>query len=168
MDQVERRIEGWRYDLLAQVQTNPAMQVAFTTDGCSGGQSEAWQFLSAQIPSLARRYGERPPWEACCIEHDKTYWDGPADNGFDLRKQADLELRQCIIDSGRQQAADWDDRLLLNRQQVAQAFQLAADIMYRAVRLGGIPCTVLPWRWGYGWPQCPAPTLPGTTTRQDP
>jgi hypothetical protein len=30
-----------------------------------------------------------------------------------------------------------------------------ADLMYRAVRVGGIPCTGLPWRWGYGWPECP-------------
>jgi hypothetical protein len=71
-------------------------------------------------------------------------------------------LRQCIIETGRQQAADWDDKLLLNQPQVEQAFQLAADVMYRAVRLGGIPCTALPWRWGYGWPACPAPTAPGS------
>jgi len=29
-----------------------------------------------------------------------------------------------------------------------------AEIMYRAVRLGGAPCTTLPWRWGFGWPKC--------------
>ena len=29
-----------------------------------------------------------------------------------------------------------------------------AELMYRAVRIGGIPCSGLPWRWGYGWPEC--------------
>ena len=29
-----------------------------------------------------------------------------------------------------------------------------AGAMYRAVRLGGVPCSALPWRWGYGWPEC--------------
>jgi hypothetical protein len=33
-------------------------------------------------------------------------------------------------------------------------YQGIADLMYRAVRLGGIPCSGLPWRWGYGWPAC--------------
>ena len=29
-----------------------------------------------------------------------------------------------------------------------------AELMYSAVRIGGIPCSTLPWRWGYGWPEC--------------
>ena len=29
-----------------------------------------------------------------------------------------------------------------------------ADLMYRAVRIGGVPCTGLPWPWDYGWPEC--------------
>ena len=31
---------------------------------------------------------------------------------------------------------------------------MSADMMYRAVRIGGGPCTGLPWRWGNGWPGC--------------
>jgi hypothetical protein len=42
----------------------------------------------------------------------------------------------------------------LNPNQVTQLYRTIADIMYRAVRLGGGPCTGLSWRWGFGWPQC--------------
>ena len=33
-------------------------------------------------------------------------------------------------------------------------YEVIGDLMYRAVRIGGIPCSGLPWRWGYGWPEC--------------
>ena len=37
---------------------------------------------------------------------------------------------------------------------VMKAFAVAGRIMYDAVRIGGMPCTGSPWRWGYGWPGC--------------
>lgn len=49
-------------------------------------------------------------------------------------------------------------RLDVSPEQVRVAFELAAEVMYAAVRLGGGPCTPFPWRWGYGWPEC-APGL---------
>ena len=38
----------------------------FTTDGCSGGLSQAWRAL----------FRQDPPWEGACIEHDRAYWKG--------------------------------------------------------------------------------------------
>ena len=35
-----------------------------------------------------------------------------------------------------------------------QSYEAISELMYRAVRIGGIPCTNQPWRWGYGWQQC--------------
>ena len=37
---------------------------------------------------------------------------------------------------------------------VETLYAAIAELMYRAVRIGGIPCSALPWRWGYGWPEC--------------
>ena len=34
------------------------------------------------------------------------------------------------------------------------AYETISEAMYQAVRAGGAPCSGLPWRWGYGWPQC--------------
>lgn len=38
----------------------------FTTDGCSGGMTLLWNFL----------FDRNPPWNGCCVEHDKFYWQG--------------------------------------------------------------------------------------------
>ena len=42
----------------------------------------------------------------------------------------------------------------LERRLELRHHEAVASLMYRAVRLGGIPCSGLPWRWGYGWPEC--------------
>jgi len=42
----------------------------------------------------------------------------------------------------------------LGRDQVSMLYRSIADAMYRAVRAGGLPCTALPWQWGFGWPRC--------------
>ena len=42
----------------------------------------------------------------------------------------------------------------LRRDEVTLLYRGIADVMYRAVRLGGTTCTRLPWRWGFGWPDC--------------
>jgi len=39
-------------------------------------------------------------------------------------------------------------------KQVMSLYESIAESMYTAVRLGGMPCTGLAWRWGYGWPAC--------------
>ena len=38
---------------------------AFTTDGCSGGMSDAWQYLSQMLPLFKIQFGNKPPWEHC-------------------------------------------------------------------------------------------------------
>jgi hypothetical protein len=43
----------------------------------------------------------------------------------------------------------------ITEETVKSIFNVAGEMMYQAVRVGGKPCTFLPWRWGYGWPQCP-------------
>lgn len=93
----------------------------FTTDGCSGGMSALWR----------RLFKKNPPWEGCCVEHDRPYWKGGA---REQRKDADQRLMQCVARRGH---------------------PIWAALMYAAVRVGGHPYLPLPWRWGYGykWPR---------------
>jgi hypothetical protein len=42
----------------------------------------------------------------------------------------------------------------LSEAQVRLVYESIGAAMYHAVRLGGRPCTGLPWRWGYGYPHC--------------
>jgi hypothetical protein len=42
----------------------------------------------------------------------------------------------------------------MSRSQIETIYWSIAAVMYRAVRLGGVPCTDLPWRWGFGLPAC--------------
>lgn len=55
----------------------------FKTDGCSGGMSLLWKFLT----------GDGPPWEGCCFSHDEAYWRG----GFWRdRWNSDVKLYRCV------------------------------------------------------------------------
>ncbi|PLY05575.1 MAG: hypothetical protein C0624_04810 [Desulfuromonas sp.] len=130
------------------------------SDGCSGGLSAGWELLANSSSLFRQRYGERPPWEACCTAHDHIYWAGETDNGYQQRQQADQALRQCVIEQGQQQAETLSPDLEISPPEVEQLFRQAAELMYVAVRLGGGPCSGLPWRWGYGWPQCGMPSSP--------
>ena len=76
------------------------------------------------------------------------------------RLRADRALRQCVVETGRQQAGIIAQRSGLARDEVIRAFDFAAELMYRAVRVGGAPCTGLAWRWGYGWPNCDSDSEP--------
>ena len=42
----------------------------------------------------------------------------------------------------------------LSESDVRTLYEGLSSVIYRAVRVGGAPCTGLSWRWGYGWPQC--------------
>jgi hypothetical protein len=128
---------------------------AFSTDGCSGGMSEAWVFLDAALPRFAENFGQRPVWEDCCVTHDRSYWNGDTAGGFHQRLAADNALRQCVQEYGPRLAAELGARHNISTTTVTAVFNTAGDMMYQAVRIGGKPCTFLPWRWGYGWPQCP-------------
>lgn len=156
LDDVEREFEGLLLQRLATVQQSPDNSLApFRSDGCSGGLSQAWQAIADLFPSFRKKYSNKPPWEACCVDHDRSYWRGDASEGYDKRKQADEALRQCVIASGKRNSHASSEELGLSPEQVEKAYQVAADMMYQAVRLGGRPCSLFEWRWGYGWPVCP-------------
>lgn len=59
----------------------------FETDGCSGGMSALWRWLT----------GVNPPWEGHCIEHDKAYWQGGTKGA---RRNADLMLMARVTLQG--------------------------------------------------------------------
>lgn len=128
--------------------------MAFTTDGCSGGLSEGWQYIAVTFPAFQRKFGDRPVWEHCCVEHDKAYWQGETLHGYEKRREADLVMKKCVIASATQHKQRLAQEFNISETQVDKAFVIAADLMYRAIRIGGKPCSIFSWRWGYGWPAC--------------
>ncbi|MCW9014304.1 MAG: hypothetical protein OQL06_11020 [Gammaproteobacteria bacterium] len=149
------QLENLQMEWLAREQGRPEAKISrFTTDGCSGGLSEGWHFLSRSLPGFNSRWGDKPPWEACCVEHDRVYWQGETEHGYNKRKQADLALKACVMQLGRDKSQYFASRLSKPADEIETVFKLSADLMYQAVRVGGKPCSLLPWRWGYGWPQC--------------
>ncbi len=148
--------ENRRMERLGKVQADPANRLAeFTTDGCSGGMTAGWLSLAALFPSFNTLFGERPFWEQCCVEHDRAYWRGEAADGYAKRMHADVQLKRCVAYMGRAMSEGLSVKLDTEPEDVVKAFDLAAGMMYDAVRLGGKPCTDHSWRWGYGWPPCP-------------
>lgn len=162
MDTIERELETWRHTrLLEQISATDAALNEFTTDGCSGGMSLAWTQLSERYPKFQGAHGGRPPWEACCVAHDLRYHAGgegadSATDSFEQRRAADNALKVCVVESGVERSDSLQSLYGLSASQVELLYQAIADLMYRAVRLGGIPCTEETYRWGYGWPKCRA------------
>jgi hypothetical protein len=130
----------------------------FVTDGCSGGLSMAWDLIADLLPAFARTHEERPPWEACCVTHDRAYHDAAgaraAEESYRARFAADQALRACVLDTGARRTQYLSDAYDLTGGQIASTYGIIADAMFDAVRLGGGPCSGLPWRWGYGYPGC--------------
>ncbi|MBK0326458.1 hypothetical protein I5535_04040 [Rhodobacteraceae bacterium F11138] len=137
----------------------------FVTDGCSGGLSDAWRMISAQFPDFAAAHDDTPPWEACCVIHDRVYHDATgsdtAEQGYAARLRADAALRSCVERTGAARRAQLADRYDMSEDSITEAYAAIAQGMYLAVRLGGVPCSGLPWRWGFGWPDC-SPLAPVT------
>ena len=155
-EEIEKRLEEMSLERLAQVQANPKQKLArFVTDGCSGGMSDGWRYVAAVFPSFNEKFGGRPPWERCCVEHDRIYWRGEAVDGYAKRKKADEMLHGCVTDTGKAMSAELSEELNAAPAQIESAYAVAAELMYKAVRVGGKPCTIFSWRWGYGWPLCP-------------
>ena len=160
MDAIERQLEVRRHErLLTRIAENDAAMNDFTTDGCSGGLSAGWELFSARYPEFAVQYGEQPPWQECCVSHDRHYHAGgagtlSASESFERRKAADLDLKACVAETGVRRSDVLQDTDELTEAQVRGQYKTISELMYRAVRLGGIPCTKRSWRWGYGWPQC--------------
>jgi len=150
---MEREREAWRHELLKDVQSR-AKITSFTTDGCSGGMSDGWHYMARVMPLFKSKFGDKPPWEACCVIHDRAYWQGETRNGFEARLKVDQSLRQCVIDFGQKHSEEYSREFKLDTKIIQTNFTITAELMYRAVRVGGQPCTVFAWRWGYGWPHC--------------
>lgn len=144
---------------LEAVRNLPNAQVnAFTTDGCSGGMTATWTALARLFPEFEELHMAEPPWNACCVTHDRAYHLGGETSelqaSFGARLKADEILRQCVRDivETRRDALKVDYGL--SDARIDQAYELIAASMFDAVRVGGGPCSGLPWRWGYGWPHC--------------
>ena len=156
IDDIETKLEQYRIERLVKVQSEPENKLAnFTTDGCSGGMSDGWQYVATLFPQFKNKFGDVPPWQQCCIQHDKIYWRGETEDGFSKRLAADRALRQCVVDLGNQKSKEFSQEFNISPEQIETSFEVAGELMYRAVRIGGKPCTIFPWRWGYGWPACP-------------
>ena len=160
IDTLERQLEMGRHEQLAAVKIHSQSVLAeFTTDGCSGGLSVGWQFLAGKVKSFQSVHGTQPPWESCCVEHDREYHTGggrqiTADESFNTRRKADQRLKLCVQETGLIRATELSSEYNVSIREIGILYTAIADLMYRAVRIGGIPCTSLPWRWGYGWPEC--------------
>jgi hypothetical protein len=160
IDSIERQLETGRHEqLLNRIAENDATMAPFQTDGCSGGLSLAWKQTSEQFPEIAVKHGNEPPWEECCVVHDRLYHVGgstalSASESFNQRKDADLQLAACVVNFGVDRSSALGDLYGLSEPQVQVLYRAIAEMMYRAIRLGGIPCTDQSWRWGYGWPKC--------------
>ncbi len=142
---LERQIENFGHRALLKV-SKDAIPSAFVTDGCSGGMSLIWPELSRQFPALKGELGDALPWKSCCISHDRVYHNAGASqtakNSFEARVGADQALHQCVANLG------------VSMPKYTVEFDVLANAMYAAVRLGGAPCSSLSWRWGYGFPAC--------------
>ena len=131
----------------------------FTTDGCSGGLTVGWKFLASSVESFRSVHGYSPPWESCCIEHDRRYHAAGGrlidpEQSFALRSSADEELRTCVLSSGVNRTSLLSERYDMSADEIEELYIVISGLIYKAVRVGGIPCSGLPWRWGYGWPKC--------------
>jgi len=130
----------------------------FKTDGCSGGMSWSWRLVSDLFEDFKEAQGTTPPWEYCCVIHDRAYHNAggatDASDSYAARLGADEALRQCVFTQGEQNVTALSEQYEVSEEIVRQAYTTIGDAMFNAVRLGGGPCSVLPWRWGYGYPVC--------------
>jgi hypothetical protein len=160
VDTIELNLELERHErLISLIEGRDITINGFTTDGCSGGLSAGWEILAVEFPEFAARHGALPPWQECCVIHDRQYHSGGAEThsaseSFKRRKQADLDLKYCVMETGLLRSAVLQEMYHLTEQQVTDVYTAISELMYRAVRVGGLPCTEQPWRWGYGWPAC--------------
>lgn len=160
---VMRAIESPGHEaLMAQVRSSDTKLALFETDGCSGGLSEAWRVVANQFPDFEQAHQSLPPWENCCVIHDKTYHNagGALDAGksFEARLMTDVALKTCVTSAGKARIEALADAYQVSPNQIERAYRTVAEAMFLAVRIGGAPCSGLPWRWGYGYPSCSALT----------
>jgi len=157
--QLERWLELPAHRALRVVRTSSGVILApFITDGCSGGMSRVWSYVADTFPDFAEAHRSRPPWEACCVTHDRAYHAaGPDPNpeqSYEGRLLADQALRACVLATAGERSDRLGTQYGLTTEQIRAAYSAIAEAMYLSVRLGGGPCSGLPWRWGYGYPHC--------------
>lgn len=144
--------------LMREVGEGAHQPAPFTTDGCSGGLSSVWRVVADRFPDFSAAHGNRPPWELCCVIHDRAYHNAggakAAPASAQARRMADEALQTCVQTQGADRADELAAHYDVTPATVLDAYDLIAGSMYRAVRLGGGPCSGLPWRWGYGYPNC--------------
>jgi hypothetical protein len=144
---------------LAEVRSAPGIELTpFVTDGCSGGMSSLWMLTAERFPAFAEIHDGVPPWESCCVTHDQAYHAGGAgpnpEASFSARIAADEELRRCVVATSRERSDVLQQVYGLDATDIDHLYEAIGSAMFHAVRLGGQPCTGLPWRWGYGYPSC--------------
>lgn len=159
LDALQRNVELPAHRGLMALVADPGTALApFATDGCSGGLSATWKVVADIFPDFETAHDREPPWQSCCIAHDRLYHDAggataPAAS-FDARLSADEALRVCVVANGQKRSAVLADLYDVTAEQVQLAYGAIGDAMFNAVRFGGAPCTGLSWRWGYGYPGC--------------
>lgn len=154
---VQYRLERPAHEALRDIRTALDAQLSpFETDGCSGGLSDAWRMTANTFPAFSEVHEEKPPWEACCVVHDRAYHSGGTDpapeKSYSERLTADEALEACVVAEGDKRAEDgfYD----ADPDTVRSAYTSVARLMYLSVRVGGGPCTGLSWRWGFGYDPC--------------
>lgn len=159
LSDLRRGLEMPAHRALMRVANDPAAALSpFATDGCSGGLSSTWSVVADLFPDFAEAHENRPPWEACCVVHDRRYHGAggarTAGDSYDARLAADEDLRACVVAGGEDRVTALADHYEVSEDQVRLAYRMIGDAMFNAVRLGGGPCTGLSWRWGFGYPGC--------------
>jgi hypothetical protein len=156
---IQRQFELPAHRALARARADSeGVPAPFTSDGCSGGLSSIWTIVSDRFPKFSKAHGEEPPWEKCCVIHDMAYHSAGAsaapEESFANRAIADQALRACVVETGKKRLSEIAELYGADEDTVGNAYRAIANAMYLAVRLGGAPCSGMPWRWGYGYPHC--------------
>ena len=158
LDQLGRQFELAAHAALMHQVEQATAPAPFTTDGCSGGLSASWQSVAAYWPQFAAEYKQHPPFDSCCITHDRAYHNAGSAHSvtasYTARLTADQALQACVISTGKARQSELAAKYKVSEAQVDTAYQLLASSLYYSVRFGGGPCSGLSWRWGYGYQQC--------------
>ena len=153
---------GWQWAQHARLlQTYAAtrQRTKFYTDYCSAGLSPGWQMAGAVNPFLARNARGGPPFEHCCVAHDRKYhsagWSYASPQAsLRARAQTDAELRRCVVRSGIAVTRAVEAKTGVSGGATALSYGLLGEIMQGAVSAAGGPCTGFSWRWGNGTTEC--------------
>ena len=155
-----KQLELTQHRRLLAVKVRPNAKLSkFSTDGCSGGLSVGWDYLGSAVTKFQSAHGTQPPWENCCVAHDRLYHAAGTSHGdevesYTARLQADIGLKSCVREVGNSRTNQLSDAYGLSGKETAAIYKQISELMFLAVRLGGMPCSGLSWRWGFGWPSC--------------